>query len=181
MARRHLAPATRAAATMAIMIPDSCPSKATVGEKRTFGLLRDGLPDHFTAWYEPVVAGRYPDFCLIADDFGLLMLEVNGWYAGQVARATDGEVELHRSEGGQVHVEIHKHPIRQVREYLFGLVDQLARPEYAIFSTTRASTGPGRASPAAWTSISVHRLECLHPLSIPSNLYLARRGVPYPV
>jgi hypothetical protein len=59
--------------TMAIMIPDSCPSKATVGEKRTFGLLRDGLPDQFTAWYEPVVVGRYTGFCLIADDFGLLM------------------------------------------------------------------------------------------------------------
>jgi hypothetical protein len=117
---------------MAIMIPDSCPSKATVGEKRTFGLLRDGLPDHFTAWYEPVVAGRYPDFCLIADDFGLLMLEVKGWYAGQVARANDREIELHKSEGDRTRVEVHKHPIRQVREYLFGLVDQLARPEHAI-------------------------------------------------
>jgi hypothetical protein len=114
------------------MIPDSCPSKATVGEKRTFGLLRDGLPDHFVAWYEPVVAGRYPDFCLIADDFGLLMLEVKGWYAGQVARANDHEIELHKSEGDQTRVEVHKHPIRQVREYLFGLVDQLARPEHAL-------------------------------------------------
>ena len=117
---------------MAIMIPDSCPTRATEGEKRTFGLLRDGLPDHFVAWYEPVVAGRYPDFCLIADDFGLLMLEVKGWYAGQVARANDHEIELHKQEGGQTHIEVHKHPIRQVREYLFGLVDQLARPEHAI-------------------------------------------------
>ena len=118
---------------MAIMIPDSCPRRPPRGEKaRTFGLLRDGLPDHFTGWYEPVVAGRYPDFCLIADDFGLLMLEVKGWYAGQVARADAHEVELHRQEGGQARVEVHKHPIRQVREYLFGLVDQLARPEHAI-------------------------------------------------
>jgi hypothetical protein len=46
------------------MIPDSCPSKATAGQKRAFGLLRDGLHDHFTAWFEPVVAGCYPDFCL---------------------------------------------------------------------------------------------------------------------
>jgi Nuclease-related domain len=117
---------------MAIMIPGSCPSKATAGEKRTFGLLRDGLPDHFTAWYEPVVAGRYPDFCLIADDFGLLMLEVKGWYASQIAHANDHEIELHKFEGDQTRVEVHKHPIRQVREYLFGLVDHLARPEHAI-------------------------------------------------
>ena len=34
---------------MAIMIPDACPSRATVGEKRVFAWLRDLLPDHFTA------------------------------------------------------------------------------------------------------------------------------------
>jgi hypothetical protein len=60
---------------MAIRIPDSCPTRATAGEKRAFGLLRDVLPDQFTAWNEPEVAGRYPDFCLIADDFGLLLPE----------------------------------------------------------------------------------------------------------
>lgn len=117
---------------MAILIPDSCPSKATAGEKRVYALLRDALPDHFTAWYEPAVQGRYPDFTMLADDFGLLMLEVKGWYGGQIARATGHEVELHKSEGGQIQAETHKHPIRQVREYLFALVNELARPEYAI-------------------------------------------------
>jgi UvrD-like helicase C-terminal domain/AAA domain/Nuclease-related domain len=117
---------------MAILIPDSCPSKATTGEKRVYALLRDGLPDHFTAWYEPVVQGRYPDFTVLADDFGLLVLEVKGWYAGQIARATDDEIELHRPEGDRVHIETHKHPIRQVREYLFAMMGELARPEFAI-------------------------------------------------
>jgi hypothetical protein len=50
--------------TMAIMIPDSCPAKATAGEKRAFGLLRHDLTDHFSGWYEPVVAGRDSDFGL---------------------------------------------------------------------------------------------------------------------
>ena len=117
---------------MAIMIPDACPSRATAGERRTFALLRDNLPDNYTAWYEPVVAGRYPDFSLLADDFGLLVLEVKGWYPANIARATDQGVELHRTEGGQTTVEVHKSPIRQVREYLFGLMDELARPQYAI-------------------------------------------------
>ena len=135
---------------MAILIPDSCPSKATAGEKRVHALLRDALPDHFTAWYEPVVQGRHPDFTLLADDFGLLMLEVKGWYAGQIARATDDEVELHRSEGGQVHVEMHKHPIRQVREYLFAMMGELspARVRHPA-PARRASIGASRASPAA--------------------------------
>ena len=138
----------RAALAMAIVIPDSCPSKATAGEKRVHALLRDALPDHFTAWYEPVVQGRYPDFTLMADDFGLLMLEVKGWYAGQIARATGDEVELHRSEGGQVHVEVHKHPIRQVREYLFALVNELSRPEIAILLQQEGEHRASRASPA---------------------------------
>src|SRR5687767_1294110 len=132
--RTRLRRRVRAAAgrTMAILIPDSCPAKATAGEKRLYALLRDALPDHVTAWYEPVVAGRYPDFTLLADDFGLLMLEVKGWYAKQVARATDHEIELHRTEDGQVHVEMHTHPTRQVRDYALALLDQLARPEFAI-------------------------------------------------
>ena len=34
---------------MAVMIPDSCPSRATAGEKRTHGLLRDLLPDNLVS------------------------------------------------------------------------------------------------------------------------------------
>ena len=86
---------------MAIMIPDSCPSRATAGEKRIYGLIRDALPDNFTAWYEPVVQGRYPDFTLLADSFGLLVLEVKGWYPKKLVRVTDQQVELLKAEGGQ--------------------------------------------------------------------------------
>src|SRR4051794_15321628 len=100
---------------MAIMIPDTCPSGASAGEKQTFAILRDILPDNFTAWYEPVVQGRHPDFTILADSFGLMMLEVKGWYPRQVAIASDQDVELHRTEGGQTRVERVKNPIRQVR------------------------------------------------------------------
>src|SRR4051794_7220307 len=117
---------------MAIMIPDSCPSRATAGEKRTYGLLRDLLPDNFVAWYEPVVQGRYSDFTLLADAFGLLVLEVKGWYPKQLVRVTDQDIELLKSDGGQERFERHKNPIRQLREYLFGLMDALGRPEFAI-------------------------------------------------
>lgn len=112
---------------MAIMIPDSCPSKATAGEKRLFGLVRDILPDSFTAWYEPVVQGRYPDFTILADDFGLLVLEVKGWYPKQLARVTDSDVELHFAEDDRTRVETAKNPIRQVREYAFALMDELRK------------------------------------------------------
>jgi len=71
---------------MAIMIPDSCPTKASQGEKRLYKLFQDLLPDNFSAWYEPVVQGRYPDFTLLADTFGLLVLEVKGWYPKQTPK-----------------------------------------------------------------------------------------------
>ena len=112
---------------MATMIPDACPSKASAGEKKLFRMLRDLLPDNFTAWYEPVVQGRYPDFTRLADDFGLLVLEVKGCYAGRVASATDHEVELRLAGEGQTRTETRKNPIRQVREHTFALLDQLKR------------------------------------------------------
>ncbi len=117
---------------MAVLIPDSCPSKATVGEKTIYALLKDRLSDDFTVWYEPVIAGRYPDFVLMSPTFGLLFLEVKGWYAGQIARASDQEIELHRSDAGEVRVEIHKHPTRQVRDYMFAFDDKLKGGDFVI-------------------------------------------------
>ena len=106
---------------MAIMIPDSCPAKATAGEKRAFRLFRDILPGQL---HRLVRAGRrrarFPDFTLLADDFGLLVLEVKGWYAKQIARSVDSEVELRDRRGGPDAASSRpKNPIRQVREYLF--------------------------------------------------------------
>jgi hypothetical protein len=103
---------------MAILIPDSCPGRATVGEKRAYGLLRDLLPDDFTVWYEPIIQGRYPDFTLVAGSFGLLVLEAKGWYPRQLIKVTDQDVELLRTVDGRERVERQRNPIRPVREYL---------------------------------------------------------------
>ena len=129
---------------MAIRIPDSCPSKATVGEERVHALLRDALPDHFTAWYEPRVGDRYPDFTVMAADFGLLVREVKGWYIDQITRANDRRVVRHRTVAGQVLMEDHPHPNRQAREYLFALLDRRNRPEFAIL---RQADGEHRGKP----------------------------------
>ncbi len=130
---------------MATSIPDPCPSKATTGEKRVYSLLAERLPDHFCSWYEPLVAGRYPDFTVAAADFGLLMFEVKGWYASQIQKASDQTIELRRFAVGVSNLEGHKHPIRQVRESLFGLIDELAAPEFGIL---RQSEGEHRGRPA---------------------------------
>lgn len=65
---------------MANAIPDSIPSKASQGEKTLFSILRDNLPDDFFVWYEPGVESYYPDFLILSPTFGLLIIEVKGWY-----------------------------------------------------------------------------------------------------
>jgi hypothetical protein len=111
---------------MTSMIPERCPAKATEGERRLFRILHDSFPDAFFAWYEPDIRGRYPDFTLLGSSFGLLTLEVKGWYPGQLSRVTDRDVELLRTRDGATVLETHAHPYRQVREYMFRVKDRLA-------------------------------------------------------
>jgi hypothetical protein len=107
------------------MIPDSCPARATQGEKRLFRLFHRLLPHDFTVWYEPVIRGRYPDFTILAPNFGLLMLEVKGWYPKHIRRATNQEVELERSSQRGPYREKVANPICQVRDYTYTLLDLL--------------------------------------------------------
>src|SRR5262245_24069844 len=111
---------------MATMIPDRCPSKATQGEHRLFQLLQDQLPKEYTVCYEPDIRGRYPDFTILAPTLGLLTLETKGWFINQMSRVTDHDVELLRSREGESRIERHQNPIRQVRDYMFRVMDLLA-------------------------------------------------------
>jgi hypothetical protein len=74
---------------MAQMMPDSTPSKASQGEKMLFEILCDRLPDDFLVWYEPRVNQLHPDFIILGPAFGLLIIEVKGWYAGQIEEANN--------------------------------------------------------------------------------------------
>lgn len=112
---------------MASMIPDSCPAKATQGEKLVFDLIRRGLPDDATAWYEPAVRGRHPDFVVLGPALGLFVFEVKGWFPKQIQSANSWDVELTITREGQSHTEKHKNPVRQARDYMFGTMDAMAR------------------------------------------------------
>ncbi len=70
---------------MAEMKPDWLPSGASAGESKVFALLQQ-LPDEVIAYYEPVVANRYPNFIVIIPSVGLLVIEVNGWYPAHEVR-----------------------------------------------------------------------------------------------
>ena len=112
---------------MAEMIPDRLPSGASAGEKKVFALLQQ-LPDEVIVYYEPVVAGRYPDFIVIIPSVGLLVIEAKGWYPNHILEANNVEVTI--SPRGQP--EICKHPVRQARDYQYQLMDTARRhPESA--------------------------------------------------
>jgi UvrD-like helicase C-terminal domain/AAA domain/Nuclease-related domain len=103
---------------MAELIPDRLPSRASKGEERLFALLKN-LPDDHIVYYEPLIENRYPDFVVIGPDLGLLIVEVKGWYPNDLKAADTHEVVVLESRR-----EIRrKHPLRQAREYMFGLMD----------------------------------------------------------
>ena len=100
---------------MADIIPDKLPRKASKGEERTFEVLKK-LPDEYLAYYEPLISNRRPDFILIGPDLGVLVIEVKGWYIGDIIQANDAEVTI---EDDLPRIE--SHPLAQAREYMWKL------------------------------------------------------------
>ncbi|MEI6381969.1 MAG: NERD domain-containing protein [Cyanobacteriota bacterium ELA615] len=101
---------------MALTIPDSCPAKASGGEKNLFKILRDGLPDDYYLWYEPIVENRFPDFTVLSPTFGLLILEVKGWSCNYIKQANSNTFKIQKQESDAI--ENHDSPLRQCKGYL---------------------------------------------------------------
>jgi len=104
------------------MVPDSVPSKASIGEKRLYKILQYELPDDCYVWYEPRVKGLYPDFIILGPTLGLLILEVKGWSAHQIVSANHQFFEI---KNGAEHLERQQSPLRQGKGYLDAILDKL--------------------------------------------------------
>lgn len=110
---------------MALMIPDSIRADASQGEKTLYGILRDRLPDDFLVWYEPEIKGFYPDFVVLSPSFGLLILEVKGWYCAHIVKASKDLFEIQRkNKDGTERTASEKLPLKQGHGY-FGTVTDL--------------------------------------------------------
>jgi hypothetical protein len=107
---------------MAQTIPTSLPSKASQGEQRLFAVLKR-LPDDIVIYYEPLIDNRNPDFVIVLPQLGVLLIEVKGWYLADIV---GGDTHSVRVREGEREVE-HAHPIRQVAEYKFRLMDDCAK------------------------------------------------------
>jgi len=105
---------------MAQMVPDSMPPGKSVGEQMLFSRLQI-LPDDCLVYYEPAVARRYPDFVVFIPDRGLLVIEVKGWRAHEILGGDSHTIHVRARDGAEP--VAHANPIRQVREYMYGLMD----------------------------------------------------------
>jgi hypothetical protein len=112
---------------MAEMIPDSIPSTAPRGEKVLFNAFRDSLPDNFIVWHEPSATTSKPDFVVLSDTHGLLVVEAKGWSKTMIKQADSNQVlvEWPATAGQAVREQMHAHPLRQAEDYKYALMDKL--------------------------------------------------------
>ncbi|MBE9060536.1 nuclease-related domain-containing DEAD/DEAH box helicase [cf. Phormidesmis sp. LEGE 11477] len=115
---------------MAYTIPDSIPPIATQGEKTLFSILRNGLPDDYIVWYEPRINHQYPDFLILGPAFGLLIIEVKGWFGNQIDSADRNQFLIRRRKNNQEHVSSEESPLGQAHRYFCHVSDKLK--EYSI-------------------------------------------------
>lgn len=112
---------------MAEMIPDSIPAGAPRGEKVLFNAFRDCLPDNFIVWHEPSATTSKPDFVVLSDTHGLLVVEAKGWSKAMIKEADSNQilVEWPATAGQPERQQMHTHPLKQAESYKYALMDKL--------------------------------------------------------
>ena len=110
---------------MAQMIPETIPSKASQGEKNLFAALESQLPDTFIVWYEPTIDRLLPDFVILGPTFGLLILEVKGWFANSIESASHDFFSIRYKKAGRTRIESNANPLKQGHNYFGPIADQM--------------------------------------------------------
>jgi hypothetical protein len=78
---------------LAVIIPESIPSKASKGVHHLFSAL-SSLPDEFLIYYEPLKNPSHPDFIIIGPYLGLLVIEIRDWYPKHIQKVTKTRVYI---------------------------------------------------------------------------------------
>ncbi|WP_096154049.1 3'-5' exonuclease [Bacillus sp. FJAT-45066] len=114
---------------MAVTVPETIRSTATAGERLLFRTLKTYLPDDYIVYYEPEIQGRRPDFVIIGQDLGLVVLEVKDYTKSTLFQVNHDEWHIVATSGQQT---ITKSPLKQARENMFHLVDVLKKDKNLI-------------------------------------------------
>jgi len=107
-------------------------TRCKAAERLMFQALKRHLDDDYLVWHDVPIGprARQPDFVVLSPRQGVLLLEVKGWKASSLGRATPASVEL-RLERGQV---TEPHPLRQVRDVTMEMVDLMQRDPELVHS-----------------------------------------------
>jgi hypothetical protein len=136
---------------MAITIPQSIPSKASQGEIKLFEILAKKLPDYFYIWYEPRINRLHPDFIILGPDFGLLVIEVKGWYPKNIITANSDLFKIETQGEDYQTTNNQSSPLRQAKNYLDSLLNQLQK--YRILTQQNGKYQGKLAFPIGWGAL----------------------------
>lgn len=102
---------------MAIMVPPSLPTRATVGERRLYNSLQK-LPDDCIVYHETMIGSRMPDYIVIMPKLGVLVLEVKDYLRTTIV---EGNVNGWKLTGDKLVT----FPLQQARNYAFSIQNKL--------------------------------------------------------
>jgi hypothetical protein len=71
------------------------------------------------------VKGLHPDFIILGRDFGLLVIEVKGWSAGQIEEANNNFFRIRQTKNGATYSESQQSPLKQGKGYIDAAMDNL--------------------------------------------------------
>ena len=88
------------------------------GEKKVWDCIKDNLPDEVICYYNREINGNEFDFCLLLEDFGLLVIEVKGWCSSHIQRVESPD-KIYLSDGSMV-----GSPKKQAKSYRTALINR---------------------------------------------------------
>ena len=90
------------------------------GEGKVWDSLEHNLPSNFIVYNQREVNGREFDFCVMAEDYGLLVIEVKGWTADTVTVNGVDNIDVTGYDESQTS------PKKQARAYRFAILNKIS-------------------------------------------------------
>ena len=102
---------------MAKMIDDKPSYK---GELKLWESLKEYLPNDVVVYNHREINGRQYDFCVMAENIGVLIVEVKGWLANKICVKGVDNIEVEGYDKPETS------PKKQARAYRFGLLNKIS-------------------------------------------------------
>ena len=89
------------------------------GEGKVWEKLKDFLPDEMIVYNQREINGREYDFCILAENLGVVIIEVKGWLADKIKVNAIDNIEVEGYDKPQAS------PKKQARAYRFAMLNKI--------------------------------------------------------